>query len=249
MVEKVIKMSKDNQMTKGILLCGGNGTRLKPLTLTTNKHLLPVHNKQMIFYPLQTMLDAGIRDILIVSGRDHAGHFIELLGSGSQFNAKFTYKVQDDAGGIAQALGLASNFITNSTEPFLVLLGDNIFQDKLNINLENQAKVFLKKVKDAYRFGVAKFDYNKNIEFIEEKPKEQKEGYAVTGAYIYFKDVFDVISRLKPSGRGELEITDVNNYYANLGLLNHDILEGYWSDAGTFESLTRSNLWASKQLN
>lgn len=237
-------------MKKGILLCGGNGTRLRPLTLTTNKHLLPVHNKQMVFYPLQTMLDIGIKEVLIVSGREHAGHFVELLGSGSQFNASFTYKVQDDAGGIAQALGLAKDFIGRDLDPFLVLLGDNIFQDKLKINLKegSQAKVFLKKVKDAYRFGVPKFDYNKDIEFIVEKPKDKNEGYAVTGAYIYYRDVFDLIGRLKPSDRGELEITDINNYYANLRILNYDFLDGFWSDSGTFESLIRSANWASKQL-
>ena len=236
-------------MTKGILLCGGNGTRLRPLTLTTNKHLLPVHNKQMIFYPLQTMLDAGIKDILIISGQEHAGHFLELLGSGSRFHANFTYKVQDEAGGIAQALGLAKDFIGSTMEPFLILLGDNIFQDKLNVNLKDQAqaKVFLKRVPDAYRFGVPEFDYNQKIEFIVEKPKDKRNGHAVTGAYIYYRDVFEVIGRLKPSGRGELEITDVNNYYANLGILDYDFLDGFWSDAGTFESLHKSNRWAKSQ--
>lgn len=234
---------------KGILLCGGNGTRLRPLTLTTNKHLLPVHNKQMVYYPLQTMLDAGIKDILIVSGQEHAGHFVELLGSGSQFGASFTYKVQNQAGGIAQALGLAKTFIGNDDEPFLILLGDNIFEDKLNLEIKDkhQAKVFLKKVKDAYRFGVARFDYPHDIEFIEEKPKNQNEGYAVTGAYIYYKDVFDIIGRMKPSARGELEITDINNYYANLRILDYDILKGFWTDAGTFESLHRANSWAQAQ--
>jgi|SRR3990167_1114346 len=234
-------------MKKGIILAGGNGTRLRPLTLTTNKHLLPIHNKQMIFYPLQTMLDAGIKDILIISGREYAGHFSELLGSGSQFNATFTYKVQDEAGGIAQALGLAKNFIGGSLEPFLVLLGDNVFGDKLNTRLEGQAKVFLKKVKDAHRFGVPEFDYNKKIEFIVEKPKAQHSGWAVTGAYIYYKDVFELIGRLKPSDRGELEITDINNYYAKLEILDYDKLDGFWSDAGTFESLNKSINWASKQ--
>lgn len=233
-------------MTKGIILAGGNGTRLRPLTLSTNKHLLPVWNKQMIYYPLQTMLDAGIKDVLIISGQEHAGHFVELLGSGSRFNARFTYKVQDEAGGIAQALGLAKDFIGKDEKPFLVLLGDNIFEDELKVNLKeiSQAKVFLKKVKDAYRFGVVNFDYNKDIEFIVEKPKDKKEGYAVTGAYVYYRDVFDLISRLKPSGRGELEITDINNHYANLRILDYDILEKFWSDAGTFESLHKSSRWA-----
>ena len=229
---------------QGVILAGGNGTRLRPLTFSTNKHLLPIFNKQMIFYPLQTLLDAGIKDILIISGREHAGHFIELLGSGSQFNAHFTYKVQDEAGGIAQALGLAENFIKNN--PFLTILGDNIYEDKLNVNMVEQAKVFLKKVPDSFRFGVAEFDYNKRIEFITEKPKDKKNGYAVSGAYIYYPDVFEVVSRLKPSDRGELEITDVNNYYAKLGTLDYEILKGFWSDAGTFESMARSTFWASK---
>lgn len=234
---------------KGVLLCGGNGTRLRPLTLTTNKHLLPVHQKQMIYYPLQTMLDAGIRDILIVSGTEHVGHFVELLGSGSQFGAKFTYKVQDQAGGIAQALGLAKDFIGKTDRPFLTLLGDNIFEDKLDLSITvpDQAKVFLKKVPDAFRFGVAEFDVKLGIEFIDEKPKGKNSGWAVTGAYLYYPDVFDVISRLKPSARGELEITDINNYYAKMATLGYQKLEGFWSDAGTFESLTKATLWASKR--
>lgn len=238
-------------INKGLLLCGGNGTRLRPLTLTTNKHLLPVHNKQMVYYPLQTMIEAGVKDILVVSGPEHAGHFLELLGSGSSFNINLTYKVQDLAGGIAQALALGKDFIGSNMEPFLVMLGDNIFEDKLNINLKEstQAKVFLKKVPDAYRFGVPEFDYNQKIEFIVEKPKDKKNGYAVTGAYIYYRDVFELISRMKPSGRGELEITDVNNYYAKLGILDYDTLTGFWSDAGTFESLHRSNNWAKAQEN
>ena len=240
-----LQVKRENP-ARGIILAGGHGTRLRPLTYTTNKHLLPVFNKQMIFYPLQTLLEAGIRDILIISGREYAGHFIELLGSGKQFNAHFTYKVQDEAGGIAEALGLSEEFIGNSGTPFVVILGDNIFEDKLDFTIKGQAKVFLKKVNDANRFGVAKFDYHKNIEFIEEKPKNKKIGYAVTGVYIYYRDVFNVISRLKPSDRNELEITDVNNYYAKLGTLDYQELKGFWSDAGTFESLTRSSLWASK---
>lgn len=234
-------------MKKGIILAGGNGTRLRPLTLSTNKHLLPVFNKQMIFYPLQTMLDAGIKDILIVSGQEYAGHFVELLGSGSRFNARFTYKVQDEAGGIGQALGLGKDFITHPLEPFLVLLGDNIFEDKLNLDLTGQSKVFLKKVPDAERFGVAEFGPDNKVEFIVEKPKTHNSGWAVTGAYIYYKDVFDLISRMKPSARGELEITDINNYYANLGLLDYEKLQGFWSDAGTFESLIKSTNWAFKK--
>ena len=195
------------------------------------------------------MLDAGITDILIVSGQEHAGHFVELLGSGTQFNAKFTYKVQDAAGGIAQALGLGKDFIGSSLNPFLVVLGDNIFEDKLDLGIQEgkQAKVFLKKVNDAERFGVVKFDYNKNIEFIVEKPKGQHSGWAVTGAYMYYRDVFDLISRMKPSDRGELEITDVNNYYANLGILDYNSIIGFWTDAGQFESLSRANAWAFKQ--
>ena len=224
---------------KGVILAGGTGSRLYPLTKVTNKHLLPVYDKPMIFYPIQTLIDAGIKEILIVSGRGHAGHFLELLGSGSDLGVRFTYEIQEEAGGIAQALYLARDFVDNDN--VTVILGDNIFQDKAYNaikNFDSGGHIFLKKVSNAQRFGVAEVDEDKNkVISIEEKPKNPKSNYAVTGLYIYDKDVFSIIETLKPSGRGELEITDVNNYYIQRGDMKYSILRGYWSDAGTFESL------------
>jgi glucose-1-phosphate thymidylyltransferase len=226
---------------KGIMLAGGTGSRLYPLTKVTNKHLLPVYDKPMIFYPLKTLIDAGIKDIMIVSGRGHAGHFLELLGSGADFGGHFTYEIQEQAGGIAQALGLAMDF--SDREPVTVILGDNIFQDNVKNAIESfksGARVFLKDVQDANRFGVAEMK-GKRIVSIDEKPKNPKSNYAVTGLYIYDPRVFDIIRTLKPSDRGELEITDVNNEYIRMGEMDFSVLEGYWSDAGTFESLFRAS--------
>lgn len=224
---------------KGVILAGGTGSRLYPLTKVTNKHLLPVYDKPMIFYPIQTLIDAGIKEILIVSGRGHAGHFLELLGSGSDLGVRFTYEIQEEAGGIAQALYLARDFVDN--DRVTVILGDNIFQDKAYNaikNFDSGGHIFLKQVSNAQRFGVAEVDEDKKkVISIEEKPKNPKSNYAVTGLYIYDKDVFSIIETLKPSGRGELEITDVNNYYIQRGDMKYSILRGYWSDAGTFESL------------
>ncbi|KAF5421342.1 MAG: glucose-1-phosphate thymidylyltransferase [Candidatus Methanomarinus sp.] len=225
---------------KGIILAGGTGSRLYPLTKVTNKHLLPVYDKPMIFYPLQTLLDAGINEIMIVSGKGHAGHFLELLGSGSDWGVRFTYEIQDEAGGIAQALGLAEDFADN--EDVAVVLGDNIFQDDVSEAVqafEVGGHIFLKKVEDAHRFGVAQIEGNGVIS-IEEKPEEPKSDLAVTGLYLYDNGVFEIIRRLKPSGRGELEITDVNNEYIRVGEMSYSVLDGYWSDAGTFESLLRA---------
>ena len=225
---------------KGIILAGGTGSRLYPLTKVTNKHLLPVYDRPMIFYPLQTLLDAGINEIMIVSGKGHAGHFLELLGSGSDWGARFTYEIQDKAGGIAQALGLAEDFADN--EDVAVVLGDNIFQDDVSEAVqafEVGGHIFLKRVEDAHRFGVAQIEGNGVIS-IEEKPEEPKSDLAVTGLYLYDNGVFEIIRRLKPSGRGELEITDVNNEYIRLGEMSYSVLDGYWSDAGTFESLLRA---------
>jgi len=225
---------------KGIILAGGTGSRLYPLTKVTNKHLLPVYDKPMIFYPLQTLLDAGINEIMIVSGKGHAGHFLELLGSGSDLGVRFTYEIQDEAGGIAQALGLAEDFADD--EDVAVVLGDNIFQDDVSKAVqafEVGGHIFLKRVEDAQRFGVAQTEGNGVIS-IEEKPEEPKSDLAVTGLYLYDNDVFEIIRRLKPSGRGELEITDVNNEYIRLGEMSYSVLDGYWSDAGTFESLLRT---------
>ena len=219
---------------KGIILAGGTGSRLYPLTKVTNKHLLPVYDKPMIYYPLQTLLTAGITDIMIVSGRSHAGHFLELLGSGADFGARFTYEIQDEAGGIAQALSLAEDFADD--EDVAVILGDNIFQDNMKgavQSFKSGARIFLKLVPDAARFGVAKVDESSGqVLCIEEKPNVPKSDYAVTGLYIYNSDVFDVIKTLKPSGRGELEITDVNNEYIRQGAMGYSVLDGYWSDAG-----------------
>ncbi len=234
---------------KGVILAGGTGSRLYPLTKVTNKHLLPVYDKPMIFYPIQTLIDAGIKEIMIVSGRGHAGHFLELLGSGADLGVKFTYEIQEEAGGIAQALYLAKDFADNDN--VTVILGDNIFQNNIKedvTNFNSGAKIFLKEVPDAHRFGVAELKYKKVVG-IEEKPKTPKTNFAVTGLYIYGSDVFDVIKSLKPSGRGELEITDVNNYYINKEAMEYGVLEGFWSDAGTFESLLRAGVLVQQYQN
>ncbi len=229
---------------KGVILAGGIGTRMLPLTRVTNKHLLPVYNKVMIQYPLQTLIDAGIKDILVVSGPGHAGHFLNFLGSGREFGVNLTYEIQDEAGGIAQALGLAEDFADNGK--IVVVLGDNIFEDNIKYAVEEFEKmkegaiVFLKEVKDPERFGVAELSGDRIIG-IEEKPKNPKSNYATTGLYMYDNSVFDIIKTLKPSGRGELEITDVNNAYLKQGKLKYFILKGFWSDAGTFESLYRAS--------
>ena len=232
---------------KGIVLAGGTGSRLYPLTKVTNKHLLPVGRYPMIFYPIYRLKQAGISEILIVTGRDHMGDVMELLGSGKDYGVEFTYKVQDQAGGIAEALGLAKNFVNN--DRCVVILGDNIFEDNLAPymkSFKNQqvgAKILLKEVNDPTRFGVAELKGEKIVS-IEEKPKNPKSNYAVTGIYMYDSNVFDIVKTLKPSGRGELEITDVNNAYIRQGLLTYDILKGWWTDAGTPESLFKSNTLA-----
>ena len=231
---------------KGVILAGGTGSRMYPLTKVTNKHLLPVYDKPMIFYPLQTLVNAGIREIMIVSGRGHAGHFLELLGSGMEFGVQLTYEIQEMAGGIAEALGLAENWVDN--DPVAVILGDNIFQDSLQsdaTSFRKGAKIFLKEVPDAQRFGVAEIKGDRVIS-IEEKPNKPKSGYAVTGLYLYDSEVFSIIKTLKPSGRGELEITDVNNAYIRNGTMQYAILKGYWSDAGTFDSLLRAGTLVQK---
>lgn len=231
---------------KGVILAGGTGSRLYPLTKVTNKHLLPVYDKPMIYYPMETLINAGVKDIMIVSGRGHAGHFLELLGSGIEFGVHFTYEIQEKAGGIAQALSLARDFVDGDS--VTAILGDNIFQDNIKKDVETfngGAKIFLKEVPDAYRFGVAELKGEKVIG-IEEKPKVPKTNYAVTGLYIYDNEVFEAINTLKPSGRGELEITDVNNYYVNKGAMEYRILDGDWSDAGTFESLMVAGAIARK---
>lgn len=239
---------------KGVILAGGLGSRLSPLTKITNKHLLPVYDKPMIFYPLQTLINAGIDDILIVTGGNHAGDFLRLLGNGRDFGLKhLNYTYQEGEGGIAQALALAEHF--SDYEKMVVILGDNIIEGNIMQAVKefkkqkDGAKILLKEVPDPQRFGVAEIE-NDRIVDIEEKPQVPKTKYAVIGIYMYDGKVFDIIRTLKPSGRGELEITDVSNAYIREGNMTYHFLEGWWSDAGTFESLHRvSNLVASGGAN
>jgi glucose-1-phosphate thymidylyltransferase len=225
---------------KGVILAGGTGSRLFPLTKVTNKHLLPVGREPMIYHPVRKLTEAGIGEILIVTGVDHMGDVVNLLGSGREFGCRFTYKVQDEAGGIAQALGLAENFAGES--PVCVILGDNVFQDGIGPfvkRFEEQrrgARVVLKRVSDPQRFGVAEVKDGR-IVGIEEKPKKPRSDLAVTGIYFYDAGVYAFIRKLRPSARGELEITDVNNAYLANGELLYDLFDGWWTDAGTFESL------------
>jgi len=230
---------------KGVVLAGGTGSRLNPLTRVTNKHLLPVYNKPMVNYPIQTLVNAGIHEILLVTGGKNAGDFLRLLGNGRDFGLKhLNYTYQEGEGGIAEALGLAEHFADDG--PICVVLGDNIIENDICQAVENfkkqkeGAKILLKEVEDADRFGVAEIRGDRVVG-IEEKPKKPKSNYAVVGIYLYDSTVFQKIRRLKPSGRGELEITDVNNYYIDEGKLTYEILDGWWTDAGTFESLLRAN--------
>lgn len=226
---------------KGVILAGGTGTRLRPLTQMINKHLLPVGKHPMIYYAIEKLRDAQIDDILIVTGKQSAALYTRFCGNGSQWQVKLTYKIQDEAGGIAEALGLAEGFIPNG-EKFVVLLGDNLFDDDLKpyvTQFEQQkeaAKILLKEVSDPKRYGVPTLANGKIVE-IQEKPSDPKSNYCVTGIYMYHSDVFDLIKHIKPSARGELEITDVNNRYAIDGQLTYNILSDWWTDAGTFESL------------
>jgi glucose-1-phosphate thymidylyltransferase len=230
---------------KGVILAGGLGTRLHPLTKVTNKHLLPVYDKPMIYYPIQTLINAGIDDILVVTGGNNAGDFLKLLGNGKEFGLKhINYTYQEGEGGIAEALRLAEFFA--SGEEICVVLGDNIIEKNIRRAVKNfqkqerGAKILLKEVPDPERFGVPELREDRIVR-IEEKPREPKSQYAVIGIYLYDNDVFNIIKTLKPSRRGELEITDVNNGYIEKGLMTWDILEGWWTDAGTFESLLRAN--------
>jgi len=229
---------------RGVVLAGGTGSRLRPLTKVTNKHLLPVGPKPMIYYPIEKLLGVGIDEILIVTGVEHMGSVVGSLGSGREFGCRFTYKVQDEAGGIAQALGLAENFANG--QPLAVILGDNIFQSNLKPHAERflaqggGARLLVKQVTDPERFGVAEIRDGKVVS-VEEKPKKPKSNFAITGIYFYDGEVFDIIRQLKPSGRGELEITDVNNWYIQKRQLACDFLDGWWTDAGTFDSLVRAN--------
>lgn len=237
---------------KGVILAGGLGTRLMPCTKVTNKHLLPVYNKPMIYYPLRTMVKAGLEDIMIVTGGNNAGDFLRLLGNGSEFGLKdISYTYQEGEGGIADALRLAENFVDK--DKIVVMLGDNIIEDDITgavKEFEEQgegAKIFLKEVDDPERFGVAELKDGKVVN-IEEKPARPRSSYAVTGLYMYDSDVFEIVSTLRPSDRGELEITDVNNEYIKRGMMTYSILKGWWTDAGTFESLFKASSLARKIL-
>lgn len=242
----------------GCILAGGKGTRLKPLTNFQNKHTISVFNRPMIWYPIDTLKRMGITDILVVTGPDYAGDFLRYLGSGKSMGCNFTYKIQDEAGGIAHALSLAEDFTKN--EKIAVILGDNFFENNFKYArecFEKEVKktksggmIFLKKVKNPERFGVAVFDSKgENIKELVEKPKEPISNMAQTGLYFYTSDVFDIIKTLKPSARGELEITSVNQAYLDKDRLMFEVIDGHWSDVGTFESLWRtSNHIAYKKL-
>ncbi len=237
---------------KGVILAGGLGTRLYPLTKITNKHLLPVYNKPMIFYPIQTLVDAGIDDIMIVTGGRHAGEFLRLLGNGKEFGLKeLHYTYQEGEGGIADALGLTEAFIDE--EKVLVMLGDNIIEDSIKRAVEDfekqesGAKIFLKEVENPEAFGVPEIKGDKIVR-IEEKPKAPKSKYAVVGIYMYDGTVFDIVKTLEPSARGELEITDVNNAYIRKGNMTYEVLKGWWADAGeSFDSLLNATELIAKK--
>ncbi len=235
---------------KGVVLAGGLGTRLMPLTKVTNKHLLPIYDRPMIYYPIQALVNAGIRDIMLVTGGNNAGDFLRLLGNGKEFGLRhLNYTYQEGEGGIADALRLAEHFADG--EAICVILGDNIIEGNIAIAAEAfrqqkiGAKILLKEVKDPQRFGVPVLEGERVLK-IEEKPAHPRSAYAVTGLYFYDEKVFDIIKTLKPSGRGELEITDVNNAYIKAGTLSWDLLEGWWTDAGTIESLHLANQLVSQ---
>ncbi|MBT5856252.1 NTP transferase domain-containing protein [bacterium] len=237
-------MTAKQHNVKGIILAGGTGSRLFPLTKVTNKHLLPVGNKPMIFHPVEKLIEIGIKNILIVTGVEHMGDVVQLLGSGKDFGCQFTYKVQDEAGGIAQALSLAEHFVGG--ERSIVILGDNVFADSLQTSFdaflkqEKGARLLLKEVPDPQRFGVPTLD-GKQITKVTEKPSDPDSNYAVTGIYMYDGQVFDFVNQCSPSERGEMEITDVNNFYIEKGQCEYDMFKDWWTDAGTFESLRHAN--------
>jgi glucose-1-phosphate thymidylyltransferase len=236
---------------KGIVLAGGLGARLDPLTKITNKHLLPIYDRPMIFYPILSLVEAGIEEILIVTGGNSAGDFLRLLGNGREFGLKhLDYTYQEGNGGIAEALSLAEHFA--DSEPICVILGDNIFEKTFKRSVDayraqsGGARVHLKAVDNPQRFGVATLDGDRVVR-IDEKPKNPKSNYAVTGIYMYDSEAFRIIKTLKPSGRGELEITDVNNAYIEAGQMSYEVVDGWWSDAGTFDSLLRTNILVAGQ--
>jgi glucose-1-phosphate thymidylyltransferase len=236
---------------KGIVLAGGLGTRLYPITKITNKHLMPVYNKPMIYYPIRTLVDAGVQEILIVTGGSNAGDFLRILRNGEEFGMKqLSYRYQEGEGGIAAALSLAEDFAAG--DPICVILGDNIYENNLKRSAEEfarqkkGARIHLKQVENAQRFGVPVMQDGRIIK-IEEKPKNPQTNFAVTGFYMYDATVFEIIKTLKPSGRGELEITDVNNAYIERNQMTWEVIDGWWSDAGTFDSLLRANILVASQ--
>ncbi len=234
---------------RGIILSGGSGTRLRPLTKITSKQLLPIYDRPMIYYPLNTLIKAGIKEILIIVAPERAGDYLNLLGSGKEFGVKFTYEIQDKPEGLAQAFLIGENFIDN--ENVAMILGDNIFEDDFSEDIKNfqsGAKIFAKKVSDPERFGVVKFDSAMKAEKIVEKPKEYLSNYAVTGLYIYDKRVIEIAKDMKASDRGELEITDVNNWFLEKNELEVAEVKGEWLDAGTFDSLLKAQNFAKEKM-
>lgn len=234
---------------KGIILSGGSATRLRPCTKVTSKQLLPVYNRPMIYYPLNTLIKAGIKEILIIVAPERAGDYLNLLGSGKEFGVKFTYEVQDKPEGLAQAFIIGETFIDNDS--VCMILGDNIFEDDLAEDVKSfksGAKVFAKQVKDPERFGIVEFDADMKAISIEEKPAQPKSNYCVTGMYVYDHRVVEVAKNLKPSARGELEITDVNKWYLEQGELEVAMIDGAWIDTGTFDSLLEAQNLAKEKL-
>ena len=239
-------------MLKGLILAGGIATRLRPLTNVINKQLLPVYNKPLVYYPIETLKAAGVTEILLVSGKDHAGQFLSLLGSGKELGVRISYEVQDTPGGLAQVLGMSEVFADGGD--IMMILGDNIYEDIDVITQgaeefrqnEGGAMVFLKHVHDPERFGVAEIEDGKIVR-VEEKPAKPKTDLAITGLYMFDNRCYDVVRNLKPSARGELEITDVNQWYVDQGEMSYKILEGEWIDAGTFDSLLRANNFAARK--
>lgn len=234
---------------KGIILSGGSATRLRPCTKITSKQLLPVYNRPMIYYPLNTLIKAGIKDILIIIAPEYAGHYLNLLGSGKDFGVRFTYEIQDEPKGLADAFILGENFIDE--DDVCMILGDNIFEDDFSDEIKNfksGGKIFAKKVKDPERFGVVQFDDNQRAVKIEEKPQEWISDYAITGLYIYDSRVIEAAKNVKPSERGEIEITDLHNWYLEKGELDVAMVENAWLDAGTFDSLLEAQILAKDKL-
>jgi glucose-1-phosphate thymidylyltransferase len=234
---------------RGIILAGGSATRLRPCSKVTSKQLLPVYNRPMIYYPLNTLVRAGIKEILIIVAPERAGDFLNLLGSGKDFGVKFTYEIQDKPGGLPEAFVIGENFIDQ--EDVAMILGDNIFEDDFSQpikNFKSGGKIFAKKVPDPERFGVVKFDAQLKAEKIVEKPKEWLSDYAVTGLYLYDHRVVEIAKNLKPSPRGETEIVDLHNWYLDRGELEVAIVENEWIDAGTFDSLLRAQNLAKEKL-